>query len=63
MPYKSDAQRRKFHALLARGEISKATVDEYDQASKGMDLPERIGKTKLHIKRPSHRRLKLRRRE
>ena len=42
MPYKSEAQRRKFHAMANRGEISAATVDEYDQASKGMSLPERV---------------------
>ena len=44
MPYKSLAQERKFHAMLARGEIDAATVKEYDQASKGMKLPERVGK-------------------
>lgn len=42
MPYSSDAQRRKFHAMLARGEIKKSTVDEFDEASKGMNLPERV---------------------
>ncbi|MGH6802586.1 MAG: hypothetical protein ACREC3_04375 [Methyloceanibacter sp.] len=42
MPYKSDAQRRKFHAMLKRGEISASTVDEYDKASKGKKLPERV---------------------
>lgn len=42
MPYKSDAQRRKFHAMLSRGEISAATVAEYDAASKGKKLPERV---------------------
>lgn len=42
MPYKSDAQRRKFHAMLNRGEISAATVAEYDHASKGKKLPERV---------------------
>jgi hypothetical protein len=43
-PYASDAQRRKFHAMLERGEISKKVVDEYDKASKGMKLPEKVGK-------------------
>ena len=33
MPYKSDAQRRYFHAALKRGEISPKTVHEFDQAS------------------------------
>jgi hypothetical protein len=42
MPYKSDAQRRAFHAMLARGEIDKATVDEFDASSEGMALPERV---------------------
>ena len=46
MPYKSDAQRRKFHAMEDRGEISAATVHEFDEASKGKDLPERVGKRK-----------------
>lgn len=44
MPYKSDAQRRKFHAMLKRGEISKKTVDEFDSASKGKKLPEKVGR-------------------
>lgn len=41
MPYSSDSQRRLFHAKLARGEISKKVVDEFDRASKGKKLPER----------------------
>ena len=44
MPYKSDAQRRKFHAMANRGEISKKTVSEYDKATKGKKLPERVKK-------------------
>lgn len=43
MPYLSNSQRRLFHAKEARGEISPSTVNEFDQASKGMKLPERIG--------------------
>lgn len=42
MPYKSDAQRRLFHAKLKRGEISADTVHEFDSVSKGMDLPEHV---------------------
>lgn len=44
MPYKSDAQRRKFHELLKQGKIYKKTVDEFDKASKGADLPEKVTK-------------------
>lgn len=47
MPYKSDAQRRKFHAMLNRGEISAKTVHEFDTASKGKNLPERV--TPKHV--------------
>lgn len=41
MPYKSNAQRKAFHAKLKRGEISAAVVEEFDRASKGKKLPER----------------------
>ena len=37
MPYKSDAQRRKFHAMLGKGQISKAVVDEFDRVDCGVD--------------------------
>jgi hypothetical protein len=46
MPYKSDAQRRKFHAMLKRGEIKRSTVEEYDKKSKGKKLPERVKRKK-----------------
>lgn len=46
MPYKSEAQRRKFHAMLNEGKISKEVVSEFDTASKGKKLPERIGPKK-----------------
>jgi len=42
MPYVSDAQRKKFHAMKDRGEIDAATVAEYDKASKGKELPEHV---------------------
>jgi hypothetical protein len=41
-PYKSEAQRGKFHQLLKEGKISQKTVNEFDHASKGKKLPERI---------------------
>lgn len=40
MPYKSDKQRKFFHAAEKRGDIKKSTVDEFDAASKGKKLPE-----------------------
>lgn len=44
MPYRSEAQRKKFHAMLSKGEISPEVVKEYDKASQGMLLPERVSK-------------------
>lgn len=44
MPYKSDAQRRYFHAAEDRGDISSKTVHEFDEASKGKKLPEKVKK-------------------
>lgn len=46
MPYESKAQRRVFYAKASRGEISPATVKEFDQASKGKKLPERVKRKK-----------------
>lgn len=50
MPYKSDAQRKKFHSLLAKGKIAKKVVDEYDATSKGKKLPEKVKKKKKSSK-------------
>lgn len=41
MPFKSEAQRRKFYAIQERGEISKEKVKEYKEKTKGK-LPERV---------------------
>lgn len=41
MPFKSEAQRRKFYAMAERGEISKEKVREYEEKTHG-DLPERV---------------------
>lgn len=44
MPFKSEAQRKYMNAAASRGDIPKKTVDEFNQASKGMKLPEKKGK-------------------
>lgn len=42
MPYASESQRRFFHTDSAKkAGISEADVKEFDQASKGKDLPEK----------------------
>ncbi len=46
MPYKSQKQRAKFHAMDNRGEISPKVVKEFDKASKGKKLPEKVKKKK-----------------
>lgn len=55
MPYKSQKQRRFFHTQTAKDKgISEKTVNEFDKASKGMNLPEktpRFSKLKEKLKR------------
>lgn len=41
MPFKSKAQRRKFHAMASRGEISQETVKKWESHTKKKKLPER----------------------
>lgn len=46
MPFKSEAQRKKFHVLEAQGKMSKATVHEWEHATKNKkDLPEHVKKS------------------
>ena len=46
MPYKSQRQRRFFNANREKLESQGVDVDEYNRASKGMDLPETKGSKK-----------------
>ena len=46
MPYKSEAQRKKFHVLEKQGKLSHEVVAEYDKASKGKKLPKKVAKKK-----------------
>lgn len=43
MPFKSQAQRRKFAQLLVEGKISNETFEEWNRETGGAKLPERIG--------------------
>ena len=44
MPFVSEAQRRKFHAMAAAGTISQETLKHWeDSTPKGAKLPERVG--------------------
>jgi len=44
MPFKSQAQRRKFAELLVQGKISHDTFEEWNRETGGKKLPERVAK-------------------
>jgi hypothetical protein len=44
MPFKSQAQRRKFAELLVEGKISPETYEEWNRETGGRKLPERAKK-------------------
>ena len=50
MPFRSQAQRRKFAELLVKGEISKETYEEWNRETGRAKLPERVKKTKTKSK-------------
>jgi hypothetical protein len=58
MPFKSQAQRRKFAQLLVEGKISNQTFEEWNRETGGKRLPERVnkkGKTTRTAKRKTKR--------
>ena len=42
MPFKSQAQRRKFAQLLVEGKISAETFEEWNRSTGKAELPERV---------------------
>ena len=56
MPFKSQAQRRKFAELLVKGEISPETYEEWNRETGGRKLPERVSKPARRAGRVSKRR-------
>jgi hypothetical protein len=42
MPFKSQAQRRKFAQLLVEGKITGKTFEEWNRETGGVKLPERV---------------------
>jgi len=42
MPFKSQAQRRKFAELLVQGKISPETFEEWNRETGGRKLPQRV---------------------
>jgi hypothetical protein len=59
MPFKSQAQRRKFAQLLVEGKISNETFEEWNRETGRQRLPERVGaKRKASRKRKSSRKVR-----
>lgn len=54
MPFQSEAQRRKFYAMAARGEISRATVARWEAETVGR-LPKKRGCGCKHVPKPSRK--------
>ena len=55
MPFKSQAQRRKFAELLVKGEISNETFEEWNRETGSKKLPERVKKKRSKTRKTSRR--------
>jgi hypothetical protein len=55
MPFKSQAQRRKFAELLVQGKISNKTFEEWNRETGGKKLPERVKPKTRSTKRPARK--------
>lgn len=58
MPFKSQAQRRKFAQLLVEGKISPETYEEWNRETGARKLPERAAKKKPGGRKKSTRKRK-----
>ena len=52
MPFKSQAQRRKFAQLLVEGRISNLTFEEWNRETGRKKLPERVGSKSKGSRKP-----------
>ena len=62
MPFKSQAQRRKFAELLVKGEISPETFEEWNRETGSARLPERVRKKKKSTRKSTAHRKTVRKR-
>ena len=53
MPFKSQAQRRKFAQLLVEGKISNQTFEEWNRETGAKQLPERVSRKRSTTKKRS----------
>lgn len=60
MPFKSQAQRRKFAELLVQGKISNKTFEEWNRETGGRKLPERVKRRAVKRKAKTSRKRKRR---
>jgi hypothetical protein len=59
MPFKSQAQRRKFAELLVKGEISAETFEEWNRETGSAKLPERVkSRSQSRTKKKANRKTK-----
>jgi hypothetical protein len=58
MPFKSQAQRRKFAQLLVEGKISPDTYEEWNRETGAKKLPERVKPAKPTVKKTTARKRK-----
>ena len=58
MPFKSQAQRRKFAQLLVEGKISDQTFEDWNRETGKKKLPERVSRKRLPRKKTSEIRKK-----
>jgi hypothetical protein len=56
MPFKSQAQRRKFAELLVKGKISADTFEEWNRETGTAKLPERVKGKRASKRSPSRKR-------
>jgi hypothetical protein len=56
MPFKSQAQRRKFAQLLVDGKISPETFEEWNRETGGRKLPEHVKTATKRTRKPATRR-------
>jgi hypothetical protein len=60
MPFKSQAQRRKFAQLLVEGKISPQTFEEWNRETGGRKLPERVKRTRTPVAKKKKKRKRTR---
>jgi hypothetical protein len=56
MPFKSQAQRRKFAELLVEGKISPETFEEWNRETGTRKLPERVARKKSTTRKAAKKR-------